>query len=259
MATSLFTRKLIMEDIERNHVRDYSNTQLIIKNFDKNFLFHISANCGLFLYTGTNLYISYIADYKLFTWHPVSMAFMIFFSTQGTVLLQRAVKKHEKARNTLFHKILQLFSLSCLITGFIIIYNNKKIKGKTHYKTYHAKIGLMTFILYIIQTIGGLILIYFPSLFGGISKSKKYYKHHRLMGYIILFLIWLSAITSTQSKWIMKYFNQYWIWVVSIGMIFVGVIARINLNKIKIGSIKWNFAFLHSLIQYRVFQSDADR
>ena len=32
----------------------------------------------------------------------------------------------------------------------------------------------MTFILYMIQSMAGLVLIYFPSLFGGISKSKKY-------------------------------------------------------------------------------------
>lgn len=109
---------------------------------------------------------------------------------------------------------------------------------------------MITFILYIIQLITGLTLIFFPSLFGGISKSKKYYKYHRLIGYINLSLIWLSAITSTRSNWITKHFNHHWIWFFSIGLIIIGVIGRINVNKIKICNIKWDFSSFANLTKY---------
>jgi uncharacterized membrane protein YfcA len=109
---------------------------------------------------------------------------------------------------------------------------------------------LITFILYIIHSIAGVTLIFFPSLFGGITKSKKYYKHHRLIGYIILALIWLSAITATRANWTRRNFNHPWIWIISIGMIITGTIGRINLNKIKICNKKWNFFSSPNLIQY---------
>ena len=84
MTILLFTKKLIMEDIEKKNVYDHSTVEPTINNkFDKDFLFHILATCGLLLYFGTNLYISFIADYKLFVWHPILMAFMILISTQG--------------------------------------------------------------------------------------------------------------------------------------------------------------------------------
>ena len=80
----LFTKKLIMEDIEKKHICDYSTVEPIINNkFDKDLLFYILATCGLLLYVGTNLYISSVADYKLFVWHPILMAFMILISTHG--------------------------------------------------------------------------------------------------------------------------------------------------------------------------------
>ncbi|CAB5374390.1 uncharacterized protein OCT59_017266 [Rhizophagus irregularis] len=241
---TFFLRKLIMEDIERNAQEEHSN------KFNKDFIFYILSILGLLIYVGTNLYISYIADYKLFVWHPILMAIMILISTQGTIVLQKAVKKQEKARSLFFHKLMQIISLICLIIGFVVIYYNKSIKGSTHYKTYHAKIGLIAFIVYIIQLITGLALTFFPSLLGGISKSKKYYKHHRLTGYINLSLIWLSAITSTRANWVTKHFNQHWIWTFSIGLIIIGVIGRINFNKIKICNIKCNFSSFVNFTQY---------
>jgi hypothetical protein len=75
--TIFFIRKIIMQDIEKNNLDENS------KKFDKDHLFYILATFGLFLYIITNLYISYIADYKLFVWHPILMTIMIFFSTQG--------------------------------------------------------------------------------------------------------------------------------------------------------------------------------
>jgi hypothetical protein len=74
-------------DIEREYTHEYSlvNTaeSTTPKITNKDFLFHVLAICGLLLYVGTNLYISFIADYQLFIWHPVLMVYTILFSTQG--------------------------------------------------------------------------------------------------------------------------------------------------------------------------------
>jgi hypothetical protein len=74
-----------MEDIEKKDIYTVESTVPIIvnNNFDKDFLFYILSICGLLLYVGTNLYISFIADYQLFIWHPILMSYMILFSTLG--------------------------------------------------------------------------------------------------------------------------------------------------------------------------------
>jgi hypothetical protein len=61
--------------------------------------------------------------------------FFILFLRLGTIVLQKAVKKQEKARSLFFHKLMQIISLICLIIGFVVIYYNKTIKGSTHCKS----------------------------------------------------------------------------------------------------------------------------
>ncbi|GBC08498.1 hypothetical protein RclHR1_08170006 [Rhizophagus clarus] len=239
-----------MKDIEKRHIDNNDNNRSFSIRYDKDLWFCISATFGLLIYAGISLYISFISDFKLFVWHPILMSLMVLLSTLGTIVLQKAATRHEKAQNLFYHKITQISNLICFVVGFVIAYYKKSIGGKTHFKTYHAKFGLAAFILYIIQLMAGLTLIYFPSLLGGISRSKKYYKHHRFIGYTNLALILLSATTSTQANWTKTRFNQDWIWVVSFGMILIGIIGRINLNKIKICNINWNFSSIPDLSQY---------
>src|ERR1044071_9572921 len=72
-----------MEDIERKNLSEDSVINIIESVTLKDFFFYTLSICGLLLYVGTNLYITIIADYQLFVWHPILMTFVILFSTQG--------------------------------------------------------------------------------------------------------------------------------------------------------------------------------
>lgn len=98
----------------------------------------------------------------------------------------------------------------------------------------HGKSGLITFLLILIQAIAGSTLVNFPGVVGGVAKARGMYKYHRISGYLVLFLIWITALGGTQADWTKSKFDHLWVWLLAAGMVLVGTIGGINSNKLKV-------------------------
>jgi hypothetical protein len=98
----------------------------------------------------------------------------------------------------------------------------------------HGKAGLTTFSLILIQAIAGSILVNFPGVVGGVAKARAMYKYHRISGYFVLFLIWLTALGGTQADWTKMQFDHFWVWLLATGMVLSGTIGGIKSSKTKL-------------------------
>jgi len=162
------------------------------------------------------------------------MAMVLLMATQGSAILQKAESRKEKDDALNFHKLMQSITFLSVIGGFYVIYTFKAEGNKEHFTSPHGKLGLITFSLILIQSIAGSTLVNFPGVVGGVVKAKAMYKYHRVSGYLLLSLIWLTALGGTQADWTKSQFDHLWIWLSAAGMVLVGTIGRIKSSKLKV-------------------------
>jgi hypothetical protein len=194
----------------------------------------LTASLGALLFSSTVWYITWNVDYFFFVWHPTLMALTIFTVTNGILALQQTITKEEKSSGLNLHRAIQSISLLSAIGGFYVTFTFKNTIDKEHFTTPHGVFGLITFILLITQAVGGGTLVNFPGLFGGVNKAQAIYKYHRMSGYFLLFLIYLTAIGGTQNDWTKNQFDHLWIWLSAIGLVSLGIIGRVKSNKLKV-------------------------
>ncbi|CAG8503668.1 358_t:CDS:2 [Ambispora leptoticha] len=150
-------------------------------------------------------------DYTLFMWHPISMSASVFLLTQGILYVAT---------------ILGIFGLT------IAVYN-KSLRNKRHIQSWHAIFGLSLLLLITTQLIFGLAIATFPRLvFGSTLRAKKLYKYHRAFGYIFLVLAWVTMFTGTQVGRTKREFDHLYVWVMTLVVVLVGVVERVNRQKI---------------------------
>lgn len=171
--------------------------------------------------------------------------------------------REEKSSGLNLHRLIQTISLLSAISGFYVIITFKNMNNKEHCNYFlffyckvilcltnesnekssfllkkvaspHGVSGLITITLLIIQSLGGVTLVNFPGLVGGVTKAQMIYKYHRISGYFLLFFIYLTALGGTQAEWTKQQFDHLWVWLLAIGLVSVGIIGRIKTNKLKI-------------------------
>ncbi|RIA96934.1 eukaryotic cytochrome b561-domain-containing protein [Glomus cerebriforme] len=198
------------------------------------FVFSLLVSLGAFLFASTVWYITSSVDYFFFIWHPTLMAMVILMATQGIAILQKAETRQEKEGALNFHKLMQSITFLSVIGGFYITYTFKAENNAEHFTSPHGKFGLITFSFILIQSIAGSTLVNFPGVVGGAAKARAMYKYHRISGYFLLPLIWLTALGGTQADWTKSQFDHLWIWLTAAGMVLVGTVGNINSNKLKV-------------------------
>nr|CAG8507804.1 5509_t:CDS:2 [Entrophospora candida] len=198
------------------------------------FILYLTASLGALLFSSTVWYIMWNVDYFFFVWHPTLMALTIFMVTNGILALQQTMTREEKSLGLDLHRLIQTISLLSAIGGFYVTFTFKNMNDKEHFTTPHGVFGLITIILLIIQSVAGGTLVNFPGLFGGVTKAQMIYKYHRMSGYFLLFLIYLTAIGGTQNDWTKNQFDNLWVWLSAVGLILVGIVGRVKSNKLKV-------------------------
>ncbi|CAG8544522.1 1605_t:CDS:2 [Ambispora gerdemannii] len=202
-------------------------------NFCFDFIAYWLATLGSLLFISIVWYVNLKGDYMLFMWHPISMSASVFLLTQGILVLQRTQKPKEKKRGLDYHQILQYISTILGIFGFAIAVYNKSIHNKRHLQSWHAIFGLSLFLLIFAQLIFGLAITTCPRLvFGSALRAKKLYKYHRIIGYIFLVLAWVTMFTGTQVGRTKREFDYLYVWVMTLVVVFVGVVDRVNRQKV---------------------------
>jgi len=93
----------------------------------------------------------------LFSYHPSAMAlsFGVLMPLGGFVAVKtRLLKGTDRLASIWLHSGLQTFAVACSFWGFVAIWVNKNIQGKSHFVTTHAQLGVLSVVL----TIAALLL-----------------------------------------------------------------------------------------------------
>lgn len=152
---------------------------------------------------------------------------------QGILILQPTHTPKQKETGTILHSILNGACIVSLIAGLIIIEYNKFAHNAFHFTSIHGKLGLITFVFFIIQAIVGITQYYIPQLYGGIDNAKAIWKYHRFSGYVVLPLSLITVSAATQVDFNKNVLHiQLWSVIVASVLVVVGIGARIHLQKL---------------------------
>ncbi|XP_051979837.1 transmembrane reductase CYB561D2 [Xyrauchen texanus] len=170
--------------------------------------------CGIFTHVLCAVFTGFITvltkpGTSLFSWHPFLMTLAFsFFMTEAILLFNpysSPVRKFKHKTKGRLHWILQCLCVSCAVVGLITIFYNKNLNGKPHFTSWHGLIGVITVTVVVVQSLGGLPLLY-PKLAKGwsLAKLKRYHATSGLLTYLLgstsLFLglcsVWFSASVS---------------------------------------------------------------
>lgn len=138
----------------------------------------------------------------------------------------------QKRKGTWTHAGLNNVALLTAIAGLVVIEYNKIAHNGTHFVSPHAILGLISYILLLIQTIVGFTQYFVPQLYGGEEKAKKLYKYHRVFGYIIFILLLSTVAAATETDFNKNVLGiQLWAVIAASIITLVGVVPRIRLAK----------------------------
>lgn len=156
----------------------------------------------------------------------------VLFFIEGVLILQPTHTAEQKRKGTYTHAALNDVALLSAVAGLVIIEYNKFAHNGTHFESPHAILGLITYILVIIQAFVGITQYFLPGLYGGVENAKKLYKYHRVSGYVILVVMLATVCAATQTTFNKNVLQmQLWATVVASVIVLVGVAPRIRRNK----------------------------
>ena len=156
----------------------------------------------------------------------------IFLNTQAILLLQPTHTPQQKRKGTNVHAIVNGIAVLALLGGLIVIEYNKFSHNGAHFGTPHNVLGLIVYILFLIQAVVGVAQYYTPTVFGSVDNAKAIYKYHRASGYVILVLSFAAVITATYTTFNKNVSHiQTWVTVVAALITIVGVVPRIRKAK----------------------------
>jgi len=193
----------------------------------------VIAQLGIWILTATVWANILSSPLTLFTAHPLLNSAGVLLSTQAILVLQPTHTAQQKKLGTNIHAVINGVSLLALISGLVIIEVNKFNHEGAHFESPHAILGLVTYIVLIIQVLVGFTQYYTPSLYGGVDKAKAVWKYHRISGYalLVLFLSTIAAATQTTFN-LTKLHIQLWAVLVASVLTLIGVIPRIKKQKL---------------------------
>ena len=158
----------------------------------------------------------------------------ILLITQAILVLQPTSTPKQKTNGTHIHFALNLTGTAALIAGLIIIEMNKASHPETRFTSAHGIMGLVTFILIIIQALIGVAQFYVPkTVLGSVENGKKLYKYHRMSGYLILLMSLATICAATQTGFNKNVLHiQLWAVIVASVLVVAGVLPRIKRQKL---------------------------
>ncbi|XP_071492417.1 transmembrane reductase CYB561D2-like [Diadema antillarum] len=154
-------------------------------------------------------YITYLAwpFTNLFSWHPImmSVAFsflmvegILFFSRESTL-----IPKVNRKGKVGYHWVTMTTAVICALIGFTIIFVNKIIRDKSHFKSWHGTIGLVVLIYICLQSIGGAFHL-FPQFTSKYVKLADLKLYHATSGLCLFLLVMATMVLALYSNWTQK-------------------------------------------------------
>ena len=138
----------------------------------------------------------------------------------------------QKLLGTRIHYGIQAVSVLGFIGAFIVIEVNKGDDARL--TSAHGIMGLDTYILILLQAIGGLVQYFFPRLvLGNVARGKAMYKYHRMVGYILMTLELATVAAATQTTFNLSVLAiPLWAVLLAAVLIIAGLGARAKKQKL---------------------------
>jgi cytochrome b-561 domain-containing protein 2 len=115
-----------------------------------------------------------------------------------------------------------------LLIGVSSIIYNKYVHGAPHFVSAHGKMGLAIISWIIVQGLIGLVASQASKTYG--DSARRFYKYHRLSGYILLPLVLVTAHLGGSYSDFMLSHSRPWMRIVAfdlgLALIAVGVVVR---------------------------------
>ncbi|KAJ5390215.1 uncharacterized protein N7496_001283 [Penicillium cataractarum] len=170
--------------------------------------------------------------FALFTGHPLLASTALLLQVQAALILQPTATPDQKLLGTRIHYTIQLISILCFLTAFIVIELNKG--DHPHFVSPHGIFGLITIILVVLQASVGVIQFFFPvAVLGSVDAGKRVYKYHRWAGYVLLLLEVSTVLAATKTPYNLNAIHiPTWGVLIAVILILLGVGARIKKGKL---------------------------
>ncbi|OCT83263.1 hypothetical protein XELAEV_18025800mg [Xenopus laevis] len=138
------------------------------------------------------VYVTYVSQpgATLFSWHPFLMTLAFSFLMTEAILVfspdSSLLRSFSRRARVQVHWVLQLLCVVCSLLGLGIIYSNKVLQGKPHFSTWHGLLGVLTVFWALLQSLGGVSLLY-PKLVQRwkLASRKLYHATAGLIGYLL--------------------------------------------------------------------------
>jgi len=121
-----------------------------------------------------------------FAYHPPLLALAFGILAHGIAVLQPTARPDTIAPAFATHQFfIGLLGVPLLVTAASLQYQHKENLSQEHFTSWHGLVGATTALAIVVQAS-------FGALLGAGIVSRKYYKAHRLSGYIIFSLVSLA-------------------------------------------------------------------
>jgi Eukaryotic cytochrome b561 len=120
-----------------------------------------------------------------------------------------------------------------LLAAFVIVEVNKTESKRAHFESPHSILGLITYILILLQVAGGVTQFFYPQLYGSVEKAKKVYKYHRMSGYVIIGLFGATVSAATWTEYNLTVLKiHHWSVITATVILLASLYARIKKQKL---------------------------
>lgn len=119
------------------------------------------------------------------------------------------------------------------IAALVIILYTKTAHQGTHFASAHAIMGLVTYIILVMQAGMGMLMFYVPGAFGTVEKARSWYKYHRISGYLVLVLGMATVCAASWTEYSEGVLGiQHWAVIVASVVTLAGLLARVKKHKL---------------------------
>jgi uncharacterized membrane-anchored protein len=152
---------------------------------------------------------------------------------QGALILQPTYTPSQKKTGTYIHAATNDIGLAALMSGLVIIELNKYKNGIPNLESPHAILGIITYVLLIIQGFVGFTQYFVPQIYGGMDNAKKIWKYHRASGYVIFVMMLTTVAAATQTTYNKNVLDiKLWAVIVAAIVTLAGIVPRIKKQKL---------------------------
>jgi hypothetical protein len=151
---------------------------------------------------------------------------------QGALILQPTHTPSQKKAGTYAHATFNDLAIAAFVAALVIIEVNKFNHNGTHFESPHAILGLITYVLLLVQAIVGFTQYFVPQVYGGMDNAKKVWKYHRMSGYVVFTLALATICAATQTDYNLNVLGiQLWAVIVASVLTLAGIVPRIKKQK----------------------------